>query len=136
MDVQNYSSQISQLINLLNCALSDGKFVESEKKFLIEIANRFGMDSNFIENIFHSEIEFNFEMPSAKEEKMQHLIDLVFMMMIDCKITNEEKSFCEEIAIRLGFSAKTIDFLISKILKDIKVKVEEDNFIFDKILKY
>ena len=131
MNLEDLNSRISQIINLYNCALADGKFADSEKKLLIEIAKRFEIDLNSIYRIIFSENELHLELPKTREEKMQHIIDLVFMMMIDCKITNNEKDFCKSIVLKLGYSVRTIDYLISKILKDIKVNVDGENFEYD-----
>lgn len=117
------NSEISQIVNLFNCALADGYFAESEKKLLNDIASRLGVGKDFINAVYDSKDNFTFELPNTHEEKMQHLIDLVFMMMIDCKINKKEIDFCKKIAINIGFRPDSVELLISQILKDIQVDI-------------
>ncbi len=118
-------SRISQLINLFNCAMVDGHLAESEKSLLIEIAARLNIKSINIKTFINSSNNPRFQLPVKLEERMQHMIDLVFMMMIDCQISNSELKFCKAIAKRIGFKPTAVEMIISNILKDINSEISQ-----------
>ena len=125
------NQKVNQLVNLFTCAFVDGSFDESEKKFLLEIAKRLKVEQISIDNLYELQknISDNFSITQNldEEEKIQHIIDLVFMMMIDCQICEKQLEFCKNVAKQTGYESKIVDLLISRILKEIKVEVHTEN---------
>ena len=125
------NQKVNQLVNLFTCAFVDGSFDESEKKFLLEIAKRLKIEQISIDNLYELQknILDNFSITQNldEEEKIQHIIDLIFMMMIDCQICEKQLEFCKNVAKQTGYELKIVDLLISRILKEIKVEVDTEN---------
>ena len=70
-------------------ALKDNDFEDQEKKTIIKIATRLGLNISDIESAF-SQPSLRLEVPLSLSERIQHLHDLVLIMLADGVLHEEE----------------------------------------------
>lgn len=80
---------VAHIFNLIAMALRDNDFDEQEKKTIMKIAVKLGLSYKDIEDTFNEPI-IKIEVPLSLAERIQHLHDLVLVMMADGIIHEEE----------------------------------------------
>ncbi len=108
----------SHLKNLIEIALADGTFDEREKKLIKEIAIKLELSENDIDEIQKHPETVKFTPPSSEKLKIEHLNELVKMMMADNKIDEEEVKVCKNLAIKLNLAPNIINDLIDMNIND------------------
>ena len=108
----------SHLKNLIEIALADGTFDEREKKLIKEIAIKFELTESDIEEIQKHPESVKFTPPSSEKLKIEHLNELVKMIIADNKIEEEEVKVCKNLAIKLNLAPNIIDDLIEMNIKN------------------
>ncbi len=110
----------SHMKNLIEMALADGNFDDSERTFLYDLAIKHKVSVRSIEGIENEPEVIVMEVPKDKKEKFHQLYDLVHMMVLDGEIHPDELKFCKLLAKRFGYSKENIDSLISSIKNNIQ----------------
>ena len=120
--------QVKKQINILiQLAMSDREFTDSEKDVIVKIGRAKGC--------LESEIRRLIDLPDIQEalapmtltQKMDFLLDSVAVVLADDKISDEEEAFARQIATKVGFREEVIKFLIEyqtmdrKVLKDMMI---------------
>lgn len=107
----------TRLLDLYKIAISDGKIVKNEYRFLLDIALQMGLEENDVLDIINNEIDFKIMPPHALNDRMQHLFQMLFMMKIDGEIKPEEIRIIKNTALYLGLNLSMTDELITIIHK-------------------
>ncbi len=107
----------SHLKNLIEIALADGAFDESEMALVKEIAIKLELTENDIEEIRKNPESVKFTPPSSEKLKIEQLNELVKLMIVDTKIDEEEVKVCKNLAIKLNLAPNIIDDLIEMNIK-------------------
>lgn len=126
--LENEKSKVrkSHIVNLVSLALADGIIDKKEQALLIKIATQTGMSSGEFEEILENPEKVKFYPPATKEEAAVQLLDLILMMLADGKVQDSELKFCTEVALKLGFPARKVDYIIENIIDDLNRKIERE----------
>jgi uncharacterized tellurite resistance protein B-like protein len=109
----------SHMKNLIEMAVVDGKFLDTEFDLLKSIAKRNGISEAQLKEIKENPHGIQFELPKDKTEKFNQFYDLVHMMSVDKDIHNEELRLCDLFAIKFGYKREYISELIDSVRNNI-----------------
>ena len=116
---QGKVSAHSHMKNLIEMAMADGRFDDSEEKFLLKLASKHGVSKKKIEEIRNNEMEVEFVLPSNEKEKFNQLFELVNMMVIDQHIDHSELRLCVMLARKFGYTDDKVEELVDSIASNI-----------------
>jgi len=97
------ASSKSHMKNLLEMAMVDSHFDDSEYQLIKQFAKKYKVSENELAEIQKNPEGVKFELPDKENEKFEQFYELVQMMMIDEKIFEEEKSLCRIFAKKFGY---------------------------------
>ncbi|HAS39014.1 MAG TPA: hypothetical protein DCS93_00980 [Microscillaceae bacterium] len=109
---------LTYFTNLYLVAMADGKVVAEEQALLEEVANKMGISNAEIEEIKAGSNEMDFQVPSDKKGRLEHLESLIEVMMIDGEIHDKEYQLCLQYADRSGCDQLSLDMLIEKVAEN------------------
>jgi len=112
--MEKYQRNVAHILNLISMALAENDFDEKEKALIAKISTRLGLRPKDIEEAIISR-KINFVVPNSIAERIQHLHDLVLVMLADGIMHPEE-------IIQLSRFTKLYGF---------EDKASENNFEFD-----
>jgi uncharacterized tellurite resistance protein B-like protein len=131
----------TQLKTLVQLALVDDNFDESEEKQIIAI----GMANNVEEEEIRKIIDQGLRNKKKEEkldysllnfdQKFEYLYNIVQLMKIDHEIYLSEIRFCERTAERLGFDKRVISQMSTEIYSDPKITTDREK-LKQKVKKY
>jgi len=122
----------SQLKTLVQLAVVDGRFDESEEKMIKTIAEANNVPSEETQQIINAgmssrEKEESLDFTSLSfDEKFEHLYNIVQLMKIDREVYLSEIKFCERLAEKLGFDRKVVSKLSSNIFSDPSITADRE----------
>jgi len=119
----------TRLLDLYKIALSDGKIVQNEYQFLIDIASNIGLEKDDVLDIISGEINFEIEQPKSINDRMQHLFQMLFLMKIDGDINDKEVDAIKNIALYLGLNLSMTEELIRIIKNYASKRVPQEEMI-------
>lgn len=102
------------LVDLINMAKSDGSFDAEEKDYLIQKAQRLGVDVGELRKYFDTDEIIEIKVPHEQFRKIEYFVDMVLTMSADGVIHEKEEEFC----IKMG---KAYQFPTSKINEAIQI---------------
>ena len=107
--------QISLLVHL---SKADHFVAEQESQMLHKVGERGGLTPEQVENIIdHPKPVPNLrDLPS--DEKFNYLFNTIQLMKVDGKVHSSEITFCEKVAIKLGFKPGVVADLSAYIYSD------------------
>jgi len=114
-----YSAK-SHMKNLLEMALVDDHFDNSEEDLLKNIAKRYKVSFRELEEIREDPDSIEFEVPDDRTEKFSQLFDLVNMMMVDTHVDSEEVKLCHIFAKKFGYQEGKVKELVYAVSKNIE----------------
>jgi len=113
---QKTESQIRDRISILaQLANADGDFDIRELAFIYNVSLRNNIEVETIAEIInepHPIISYD---TLSRNEKVDYMTDILFLMMIDGKILPKEIQFCLTLSKKLGFNQSDIQNLISEL---------------------
>lgn len=109
----------SHFSRLARMAMVDGHIDEREKDLLFTLAAKLGLSQQEFADVLVNSHKIPFVAPTEIQERVEQLFELVHMMMADGTEMPEERSFCEEMALKLDFSAEHIPAIIDLIVAEI-----------------
>lgn len=120
---------------LLMLAEADNREHLNEIRFINHVASRLGLTEQDVQRIDQHPEELHFVLPKDEQTRMNLLYHLLFLMKIDGRVGEKEKTLCHEIGLRLGFNYKMVDELISVMDQHIGKTITQ-NVLLDIIKKY
>ena len=108
----NRSIKLEHFANLVAVAFSDNYLEDSEKEFLKERAEEYGLPAEEVKKLIDTAHELQFMVPLNDEDKEEQLSDIVYMAMIDGTVHENEYQLCLAIAEKLDFRRKDLDYVI------------------------
>jgi uncharacterized tellurite resistance protein B-like protein len=123
----------SHMKNLIEVAMVDGHFDESEKTLLDSIAKKYGVSASELKSIHDDPSAIQFEVPKNEDHKFEQLFDLVNMMVADELTDREEIRLCGVFARKFGYKEAKSDELVDAVannimngqsMKDTKVRIQ------------
>ena len=106
---------------LVRLASVDGAFVPKEKQFIREICERHGLDRKAVEEVMANPEPIGSLGAISYQTNVQYLTEILLLMLVDGKVLQSEVLFCEDMGLRLGYTKKSIDALISRIRIDMEI---------------
>ncbi len=116
-----------QLHILIQLAMADNVFTDSEKETIVKIGRERGAAESEVDTIIEKPNLKESLMPMTLTQKMNFLLDSVMVVLADKKINPAEERFVRQIAKKLGFKEEVVNFLIEyqsmdrKVLKDLMI---------------
>ncbi|WP_027003166.1 TerB family tellurite resistance protein [Hugenholtzia roseola] len=129
MNSEKRKKQKSHIKNLLIIAAADGDINEDEQDFLLHVGERLGITREDYVSVLKYPEGVEFYPPSSDRERLDQLIDLVYMMLIDGEIDEDEVYKCRRFANALGFKAQVVDVIVEDII-DAAIKKQKRDEIF------
>lgn len=121
----NINNQLNHLIAL---ALIDNNFSTKEKNMIVSLAKANKIPEVEILELMDKSLkkrkQSDIELPKmsvpdmTSEEKFEYLYNIVQLMKVDSEVFLSEIRFCEDLAVKLGYSRKVISVLSQKIFSD------------------
>ncbi|MDX1332029.1 MAG: hypothetical protein R3252_03285 [Robiginitalea sp.] len=102
----------SHFKNLFAVARADGNVDRAEMDLVIGLAEKFHLTTGEVTKIIRDPDAVALVTPKTPEERMEHLYDLITVMMVDGKIDERELFLCKSLAIKLGCEEDTVDALV------------------------
>ncbi len=113
-----------QLSILVQLAKVDNVFTDSEKATILRIGKGYGIEESEIRLLFEDHEISDSLVPMTMFQKSNFLLDMVLVLLADKEIHEKEQSFAIQIAKKLGFKEKIIEFLIEYSSRDRDVLIE------------
>lgn len=108
----------SHMKNLLEMAMADSHFDDSEYQLLRTLAKKYKVSEKELEKIKADAANIAFELPDKSEEKFEQFYELVHMMTVDHDIDRAELNLCKIFAKKFGYN--NADEVINVIVENIK----------------
>ncbi len=118
--------RLSHIKNLLFLAGQDGEVTKDEVDLILSIAVENGLSPEEFKRILERPGSISFHPPTTYKERIEQLIDLVKVMMVDGEIDANELLFCKAIADKMGFDHKIIDKIVHDIVEAVVKGVARD----------
>jgi uncharacterized membrane protein YebE (DUF533 family) len=109
----------SYIKQLLQVAMADGHLDAHELNNLMQVAKRLDITEEEVLEIKNNMDKVTFNPPKGTKETFRLIFDLVWMMMIDGHIIENEVRICENLAMQMGFAPETIGDLAGFIRQNI-----------------
>ncbi|MEM7657050.1 MAG: hypothetical protein AAF399_13030 [Bacteroidota bacterium] len=103
--------------NLYLIAAADGNIDESEQEFLLEVAVKLGLRQADIDWVIDTYPELEFVIPEDREEGWYSLKNLVYMMVVDGSINEEEYGMCQEFSRQAGLEEGSVDQIVEEYIE-------------------
>ncbi|MCZ6693613.1 MAG: hypothetical protein O6939_06895 [Bacteroidetes bacterium] len=115
----------SHMKNLLEIALVDEHFDETEMDLLKKLAQKYNISEDELGKIQDNPSTIEFQIPEDDNEKFEQFYELVNMMTIDGKILDEEMNLC--VLIGKKFEYNNVRDVIDTLIQDIKTGLPMEN---------
>ena len=123
-----------KLHTLVQLAMSDNKFTDSEREIIVRIGKEHGALESEIDKIIANPKLKESIAPMTLIQKMDFLLDNILVVIADEKINPAEDKFVRQIAKKMAFKEEVVSFLIEyqsmdrKVLKDMMIPyIEQDS---------
>ncbi len=107
----------SHFRNLCTVALADGVLTNGERDFLMLLAVRCGVTPDEAKRVITNPRSIEFVPPDNDSDRVDQLIELVHMMMIDGDIDERELTFCMTMAVKMGFRAEAVGAIVKRTIE-------------------
>lgn len=107
----------SHFANLFAIANADGDVDSAELDLLIQLAEKFHMSTAEVTSIIKNPSRAEAIPLKTPEERIEHLYDLITIMLIDGQIDKRELSMCKSFAAKLGFEDSVLDPLTRDLIE-------------------
>jgi len=126
---QQKHEQKSLFLNAFLVAMADHKLEPAEAAVLKAIQKRLGLSDQEVKQILANPADITFTPPKTPQERFSHLVDLVFLMLIDGNIDPAEARLVVNFATLLGFKPAVVPALVQRIAQDIKAQKSRSSII-------
>lgn len=120
---------------LYKIGVADGMLDQWEDQYIHKIAEKLSITQETLASIFDKPDDYINALPETYAQRLEFYYNLLFMMGIDNKVTEEEKTLCKEIGFKLCFNPMLMDDLIQIITVNLGKSVPV-NDVINAILKY
>ena len=91
--------------------MADGHLDTFESSNLMRVAQRLGITDEEVLGIKNNIDKVTFNPPKGTKETFRLIFDLVWMMMVDGRVIDNEVRVCENLAMQMGFAPETVSDL-------------------------
>lgn len=92
----------SHFKNLFAVARVDGVVCREEMDLVIRLSEKFQMTTTEVSHIIRNPENGELVLPKTPEERMEHLYDLVTVMLVDGRVDEREVFLCQSLAAKMG----------------------------------
>ena len=124
----------SHIKDLIALAAADGHIDKEEMDFISVVAAGWEITPKELKELLENPQKVKFIVPETQEKRLMALMDLVFLMMIDGEIHQNEMDFCQSIAPSHGFPPSEIPKMIRHIQESVKNNRKREEIINDGFL--
>ena len=117
---QSQQERETAVKNVIAVMLADGKIDPNEMKFLATVCQRAGLSEKELKNILQKPQSIKFTPAKSPNDRMQQLVDMVWMMLADGQIDQREMDMCITLATHLGFKPSAVGALVQHIISELK----------------
>lgn len=117
--------------NAIAVMLADGQIDRNEMQLLGIICRRVGLSEKEFNVILQNPQSIAFTPARSLDDRMQQLIDMVAMMMIDGHIDPREMEICIHLASKLGFRPSSVAGLVHHIINELENNLETQQVSID-----
>ena len=114
------------LQNLVYFASVDKEFVIEEKNFIRQVGMRFGLDDEEISIIVDSKPISEPKIPESEVERYILFDDVLNLITIDRKVTEDEVFAARKLAIQLGFNSEIANDILNKLKRHIELDFDSN----------
>ena len=107
----------SHFKNLFAVARADGDVNRAEMDLVIGLAEKFHMSTEEVTKIIRDPDAVAMITPKTPKERMEHLYDLITVMMVDGKIDEKELFLCKSLGVKLGCEEDTVDAVVRELIE-------------------
>ena len=107
---------------LVFLALADKDFAKEERAFIEKICERNNLEPSIIDDLIKDPEPIGSLGALSYEKAVEYLTDSIMLMAVDGKVLSGEVLFCEDTAMRLGFSKAATDDLIQMVSTNHSIK--------------
>lgn len=109
------SKNKKHLANLLNLAKADGFFHLNEYEFLLVVARKYGISTEYLQKIQKEGNSSPYHLPKDSTERFHYWYDLMNMVLADNVIHQKELEYCQNIVKIFGYQPEVIDITLDQI---------------------
>lgn len=102
---------------LVRIAKADGTLTETEHDLLKRVAVRLSIDNATFQKILNEATQFKINTAVSENERLEHLYDLIQMVIADATADAAEKMITRRIAIGMGFEENHVQKLVHRALE-------------------
>lgn len=106
------TSQVKQLSLLVHLANVDNDFASLEKQAILKVGRRYGFDDHYIQSLIEQPHDIDELNLLDYNSKFESIYDCVQLMLLDGIINKKEILYCQIVAIKLGFKAAVVQYLV------------------------
>jgi uncharacterized tellurite resistance protein B-like protein len=107
----------AHLVNLFLVAAADGRISRDEFELLFQLGRKLGFSDQELARITESHDHIEAHLPDTLEERVQHLYDLISMVLADHKIDPREVDLCQKIAVHYGIEPSIVTELVQMLIE-------------------
>jgi len=111
---QERNEHLAIFQNLYLIAAADGIIGPAEQELLLEVARNLGLGQPDLELVLDSDTPLDFIIPEDEEERYFSLKNLVYMMVVDGEIDENEYQLCVSFAKRIGLGQEAVEKIIAE----------------------
>lgn len=127
--------KLNHIKNLFILGKSDGHLVEKEIEIISRIAKQHELTAKEVSFILNESNIIPFSLPERFTDRLILLYDLVYLMLSDMKIHQNEQLICLDLAKKFEFNPQIINELIENILHYV-VEGKECDEAIQYLIKY
>lgn len=109
------SKNKGHLANLLHLAKADGFFHLNEYEFLLVVARKYGISSDYLQKIQKENKNSSYTLPKNNLERFLYWYDLMNMVLADNVIHEKELEYCKQMAKVFGYKPEVVVLTLKKI---------------------
>jgi len=106
-----------QFKNMISLALIDGDFDDNENEFLRMRGMQLGLSRGDVDAVLKHPERVKFVQIKDPDRRIQHLYDLVIMMIADGRVVQAEMDFVQTLAAMMGFRPSDVPRLLESIVE-------------------
>ena len=116
----------AELNVLINLAASDKHVADRESKLIYLIGQANGIPKNEITEMLKNPQPIHNSSSLTKDEKFEHLYNLIQLMKMDGQVFRSEIVFCEQIAEKLGYKKGVVAEMSQNVYSDPSITSDRD----------
>ena len=128
---QSQKERETAVKNVIAVMLADGKIDPNEMQFLSMVCRRVGLSEKELKGILQKPQSIKFTPAKSPNDRMQQLVDMVWMMLADGEIDQREMDMCITLATHLGFKPSAVGALVQHIIAELKKNREKQQVSID-----